>query len=262
MSHFYEDTSEGVEPRHFVEMASRPELRPTRITDVRKWWREGRMVVPSVTTVLNSLNKHGLNNWKIDQHIAAAWRIHNIPHRSFDEYLSHVKTLTEQLMEVAPQAGTDFHDKLERYLLRDLPHDDPDYDLCDRALYEVVQKTGISQHDWDAEKRFTCGLGYGGCVDLSCDTWVIDYKTKREASKFKPGKMAYDEHRMQLAAYRVGLNVPEARCANVFICLEDGQIDFHEHSEDELQKGWRIFSHALAIWQEQNGYPLEQQKAA
>jgi len=101
---------------------------------------------------------------------------------------------------------------------------------------------------------------YGGQVDLIAPNaflidqpnWIIDYKTKQTADKFKPGKMVYDEHGMQLAAYRKGLKLPRARCANVFICLEDGQIDFHEHKEEELQKGWEMFQCCLKLWQLQN----------
>jgi hypothetical protein len=83
---------------------------------------------------------------------------------------------------------------------------------------------------------------------LISDNWVIDFKTKQEASKFKPGKMAYDEHRLQLAAYRMGLDVPNARCANVFICLEDGQVDFQEHLQLDLKKAELIFTHCVEIW--------------
>ena len=96
-------------------------------------------------------------------------------------------------------------------------------------------------------------MGFGGQVDLHNVQWVIDFKSKTTADKFKPGKMAYDEHRIQLSAYRIGLDMPTARCANVFISLEDGQVDFHEHTEAELDKGWRLFQHALSIWQIQNG---------
>src|SRR5690606_38222658 len=72
--HFYEQTETGVEARHFVPLVSRPqEIRPTRISDVRKWWAQGREVYPSVTTVLQVLAKPGLQNWIVDQHLRQAW---------------------------------------------------------------------------------------------------------------------------------------------------------------------------------------------
>ena len=71
--HFYH--ADG-SPRHFVEMTSRPgELRPTRITDVRKAAKAGEPWFPSVSTVLNILDKPALKNWLVDQHIDAAFDI-------------------------------------------------------------------------------------------------------------------------------------------------------------------------------------------
>lgn len=264
MAHFYALKDEEVHPRHFVEMTSRPgELRPTRITDVKRWWREGEVVVPSVTTVLGVLNKHALNNWKIDQHLQQAWNLNPSEFSSQEAYLSEVKRLTEMEMDKAPTAGTDFHDSLEKFLLGDLPHDHDDYEACTGAFEAVAQGTGLTSDDWIAEAPFVCGAGFGGKCDLHSEHgWVIDYKTKREAAKFKPGKMVYDEHRMQAAAYREGLGLPNARCANVFVCLETGEIDFHEHTAEELAHGWRLFSHALEIWKLQNGFPEPMQEAA
>jgi hypothetical protein len=41
--------------------------------------------------------------------------------------------------------------------------------------------------------------------------------SKRKTFFDKDKVEAYDEHLMQLAAYRVGLGLPEAQCANVFV---------------------------------------------
>lgn len=249
--HFY--TADG-EPRHFVEMTSRPgELRPTRTADAKKnnW-------VPSVTTILNVLNKPALINWKVDQHLRQAWELRN-ENLTIDEFFLEVKRLTELEMDKAPSAGTDLHDKLERFLLNALPQDDDDYWLCLRVLDKIKEHT--CRDDWQPERRFAHPFGFAGMVDLSTEPsskggenvgWVIDYKTKQFASKFKPGKMAYPDHHRQLAAYREGLGMPLARCANVFICLENGEIDFHEHSEADLQKGWATFHDALSIWRREN----------
>lgn len=267
MSHYYELKENGeVAAKHFVPMSSRPgTLRPTRITDVRKWWRAGETVMPSVTTVLGVLNKHALNNWKIDQHLNIAWGVTAPGPMTKDEWISEVKRRTELEMDKAPTAGTDFHDSLEKFLLGDLPTDHDDYAACTGAFEVVAGRTGLASDDWIAEAPFVCGAGFGGKCDLHSERgdhgWVIDYKTKREAAKFKPGKMAYDEHRMQAAAYREGLALPNARCANVFICLETGEIDFHEHQQSELERGWRLFSHALDIWKLQNGFPEPAQEA-
>lgn len=270
MAHYYAQTETGVEPRHFVTLKSRDELRPTRITDVKKWWREGQLVVPSVTTVQNELAKHALTAWLIDQHLTAAFK-RGIPAESdYDRWAGMVKAEAELQMDKAPQAGTDMHKVLEAFMGESATI--PDDPLLAKICYAVghalddrcppPSDAKAFMEDWHCEQYFTHELGFGGCADLVGDGWIIDYKTKQTADKFKPGKMAYDDHRMQLAAYRVGFGMPNARCANIFICLEDGAIDFHEHTSQELEKGWQMFQHALAIWQIRNDWPADLAKAA
>ena len=263
MAHYYLKTEKGVEPYHYVPMASRPdELRPTRITDVKKLWKDKKFVVPSVTGIIDVLDKKALTNWKIDQHLKVAYKDDgNAPfeERSEEDYIKEIKRLTELQMEVAPSAGSDFHKLMEQFLLCKLPDNDPSYNLCQSVQLAILDNTQqtVESGMWAAkpEQNFVSNLGYGGQVDLTlADQWVIDYKTKQTKDKFKPGKMAYDDHQMQLSAYREGLGLPNARAANVFICLEDGQIDFHEHKEEELDKGWEMFLAALKIWQLQNGW--------
>lgn len=264
MSHFYVEQEGEVQPRHFVPMTSRPgELRPTRITDVRKAWKRGEMWVPSVTTVLNTLDKAALKNWLIDQHLQIA---HQMPHGlTLNEYIAECKRRTEMELQKAPDAGTDVHKVLEDYMQgREAPSDMLDH--CKNV--ESVLNDRCGAYDWLCERRFTDGRGFGGCADLSRtgvmhgEPWVVDYKTKQTAEKFKPGKMVYPDHSRQLAAYREGMGTPKARCANVFICIETGEVDFHEHTEAQLQNGWGVFKHALAIWQITNDYPTTISKAA
>ena len=258
MSHFYEKLTDGsVLPRHLVPMSSRPdELRPTRMTDVNKWLKEGRRVVPSVTTILNVLNKSGLNNWIVDQHLEQAYSIRNRDETNnfwdIERYVSEVKRLTELELDKAPSAGSDFHKMMDDYSLNAADKTDPLFPLFVSVMDAVIKKCDPDENkSFMCEKNFVSDLGYGGQIDLIYEDWVIDYKTKQTAAKFKPGKMAYDDHRMQLAAYRKAV-APRAHCANVFVCLEDGQIDFHEHTEEELGRGWKLFEHALAIWKLQN----------
>lgn len=253
MAHFYERTASGVEPRHLVPMSTRPgELRPTRITDVRKWHKEGRVVAPGVSEVKDVLAKHALINWKIDQHLRQAYRNPDLSTDNEDAYLAEIKRITETAMEVAPQAGTDFHELMQLFFQSKLPGSNPFYGLCAKVHQEILHQNGGVTGQYRVEEYFM-GEGFGGTIDLITPCPIIcDYKTKQTAAKFKPGKMAYDDHRMQLAAYREGAGLPNARCCNIFICLEDGQTDFHEHPEKDLQKGWALFEHCLKIWQIQN----------
>ena len=246
--HFY--TREG-EPRYFVEMKTRPgELRPTRTSDAKK---EGW--VPSVTTILNMLDKPALINWRIDQHLIQAYKSlpgkYKIPEYVKDEetYIRFIKDMTENEMDKAPKAGTDLHKLMEKYW----PGEElakEEISICKPIADAIIEKTGQAQ--FGVEERFSHPSGFAGMVDLFTDDWVIDYKTKQTADKFKPGKMAYPDHARQLAAYREGLGLPKANCANVFVCLENGEIDFHVHKEEDLQKGFATFMDCLSIWKREN----------
>ena len=259
--HFYQQTESGVIPRHYVEMSTKPgQLRPTRMSDVRKAAKDGSVWVPSVTTILNVLDKPALVNWKVEQHLRVFHRQNWTAFESMDdedEFVAEVKRLTELQMDIAPSAGTDVHKVLQQYVTDETDNlSDADWDICRKVFGEIETFAALGA-PWDSESSFVSS-GYGGQVDLvskniAGQLWVIDFKSKQSADKFKPGKMAYDDHRMQLAAYRMGLNMPTARCSNVFICLENGEVDFHEHTEDELNKGWELFKHCLAIWKIQNG---------
>lgn len=248
--HFYAKTKTGeVKPRHFVPMAKDPSrTRPSRVTDAKKAAKDGEVWYPSVTTVLNILDKPALLNWKVDQHLKQAFDLPAIP--TLDEYLQVVKSRTREEMDKAPQAGTDIHNELEHGLFR------PYYESDARNIITNVENVITGNIDMERE-GYTCEkyfvdevLGYAGCADLVLtgqDNWVIDYKTKQTADKFKPGKMQYVDHIRQLAAYGNALFQDGFRAANIFICIETGEVDFCEVPQDKLQNGYYDFLDCLSI---------------
>lgn len=239
--HFY--TQQG-EPRHYVPMTKDPsQLRPSRTTDAKKHsW------VPSVTTILDIFDKPALANWKVDQHLQQAYELDPSEYTTPSEYMAEIKRLTREEMDKAPQAGTDMHEVIEAYFKGNIvPVEHTDLMLSIRELIE--KETGWKATDFESEVYFAHPMGFAGQTDLRIrNDWVIDFKTKQTADKFKPGKMVYVDHERQLAAYRGGLEAPTANCANLFICLETGELDFHIHKEEKLQCGWGTFKDALSIW--------------
>ena len=156
MGRYYEKLDDGaVIPRHYVPLVSRPDdIRPTRISDVRKMWKEERLVVPSVTTVLNVLDKAALNNWKIDQHLVIAASVSTDDYFGdggfeMGKYIAEIKRLTELEMDKAPKAGTDFHGLMESYVLGKLPESAEGYELCFSVLNEICKQTDLSVFDLD-----------------------------------------------------------------------------------------------------------------
>lgn len=243
--HFYErDASGTIHPRHLVPMTSRPgELRPTRLADAKKnrW-------VASVTTIQGMLDKPGLNNWRIDEHLKTVFELGSLEGFSLlDDFLRVIKSKTQEALDKAPQQGTDVHDSLEKFLKHgplSVPHEHEM--VCREAFKSLSAYCG--EQEWIAEKSFVHGSGYAGKVDLHSPAFVVDWKSKNSADKWKPGKMAYPEMAMQLAAYRVGLGLDNARCANVFICLETGEVEFYEWDPKELDKQFANFADLLRIW--------------
>lgn len=258
--HFYEKTENGVEPRHFVANASRPgQTRPSRVTDAKKAAKEGKIWYPSVTSILNILDKPALKNWHIEQHLKTVWDLGEdlADVTDYDEFLKLVKIETERRLDEAPKAGSDIHKVIEQYLFTG------SYPLLpiERSIVEGVEKA-IKENCGDFEKIekekyfINSGDGYAGQIDLVVYTptefWVIDFKSKQFANKFKPGKMAYPDHIRQLAAYARPLlqdsKQRDVQTANIFICLETGEINFHPHSDLDLINGWPDFKDCLSIY--------------
>jgi hypothetical protein len=275
--HIYEKLSDGkIIPQHFVEMTSRPgELRPSRITDFKKMVKSGRKVSPSVTTILDVFNKPALINWKIDQHLKVArdhaWAVkaENASIPEIDDYIKEVKRRTELEMDKAPSLGTDFHKDMEDFIsayqdATAIKGKDA-YKLCQSVAALIYEKTGKPVRFWQSEVNVFSDLGYAGQCDLfiprdfdSQDThsWVIDYKTKQFAHQFKDKngkkkKLAYgDSHCAQLAAYGMELEPSGLfRAANIFVCLETGEIEWHEWSSEEITKWFEYFQMGLSAWQ-------------
>ncbi len=268
--HFYEELENGeVAPLHLVPVAKDPRrLRPTRMSDYRKMTAEGRKLRVSVTEAMKVMSKDALVNWKIDQHLRTAfvdsvmvyasareedkdvrdeWGLdsilESIEERNEKSYISEIKRLTELELEKAPKSGTDFHKLMEEYLSGDFDTRDDKYDLCSDVHANLMKETGggflYSEYNFVSDD-------YGGQIDLylnNQDGWVIDYKTKTDKWDTK----LYDNHYMQLAAYRQAV-APEARCAIVFVHLNDEKVEFVEADEDQLKRGWGMFKCCLDLW--------------
>ena len=116
--------------------------------------------------------------------------------------------------------------------------------MCSSDLY-------FGHQAWVAERAFAHEEGFGGKCDLHAQNLVVDIKTKDFTD---PDKVdAYDEHLMQLSAYRVGLGMPTARCANIFVSRNvPGLVRVIEWDQADLDRGWQMFHSLLSFWQLKN----------
>jgi hypothetical protein len=239
-THWY--TREGV-PMYTVE-AKNGNQRPTTLRDAR-----ALDLVPSVTTVLNVAAKPGLEAWKQRQLLLAALTLPRSEEEAEDNYLDRIIRDSREEGRAAADAGTEIHAAIQSFY-EERPHDFHQHVYAFDT--EITQNFG--EQFWIAERSFSHELGYGGKVDLHTTKdkgIVLDIKTKDFFEKDKVE--AYDEHLMQLAAYRVGLGLPEAQCANVFVSRRvAGLTKMIEWTESDLQRGFRMFTNLLQFWQERN----------
>lgn len=229
-------------PCYEVPKAKGDGMRPATLADARKL-----DLVPSVTTILQCAAKPGLEAWKNQQLIQAALTLPKLPDETLDNYAERVIEDSKAQGLKAREKGTQLHAEIESFI---------QYKNSFGMVFEEhVQNTNkallqlgicITDDNCSPERSFASDLGYGGKIDFSHDSGLlIDFKTtQRITDKTKP----YDEHLMQCAAYGYGLFHPKFRALNVFIGIEDKEIRVFEHSWEDLERGWKMFSALLTYW--------------
>jgi hypothetical protein len=216
--------------------------RPTTLRDARKLG-----LLPSVTTINGMLSKAGLDTWKQQQVLLAALTLPRAEGEPEEDWLKRVMQDSRATGREAAERGTTIHAIIEGYFEQIYMPQKPAYlDEIDRVLKEA-----FGEQLWLAEKSFGHPLGFGGKCDLmSVNGFVVDFKTK-ETDLDKVD--VYFEHEMQLAAYREGLGVPNARCAIVFVNGTTNEVKLVEVEEEKLKNSWECFQHLLRVYQIKNG---------
>jgi len=244
------------ESQHWYDRAGTPaytvtaksgEQRPTTLRDARKL-----NLVPSVTTILSVAAKPALELWKLNQMMYACLTLPKVDGETEERFIERIVKDSKEQAKKAAERGTIIHGALESFYEGVSLADFMDYQNgVDKAVIET-----FGTPEWSVEKSFCHELGFGGKVDLHSkagDGVVIDFKTKEFSD---PSKVdAYDDQLLQLAAYRVGLGLPNARCANVYVSVTNpGLVKVIEWPEEELKRGWTMFNSLLAYWQAKTGH--------
>lgn len=252
MSHYYD--IEG-NTRYTVPYADpkRKGERPTTLRDAKKHnW------VPSVTTIMQVAAKPGLDHWKQNQLLDAAIEIeYNGWSDDPSVFRRKVVSMSKKKGEEASIRGTELHDSLEQFYLGN--GFDKNKAFVEPAI-ELLYET-LGDQEWIPEESFAHRSGFGGKVDLCArasinESYVVDFKTKITGDLDK--MVAYDEHRMQLAAYSDGLDMRAPRCFNLFISTESpGIVKLVEHTREEMLRAEEMFTCLLEYWQLMNRYTPE-----
>ena len=242
-NHWY--TRDGV-PQYTVE-AKKGGQRNTTLRDARTM-----NLVPSVTTILNIAAKPALLAWMQQQVLYAALTLPRRPDEPEKEYIDRIINDSKEQGRSAADAGTEIHASIQgHYEGQTTGKHQESVTACATAI-----KNHFGEAVWISERSFAHEAGFGGKCDLFCAgtlNAVVDIKTKEFTDPDKV--VGYDDHMMQLAAYRVGLGIPNARCANVFVSRNvPGLVVVREWPLEDLNKGWEMFLHLLAFWQLKNDH--------
>lgn len=214
--------------------------------------RDARKVgaVPSVTGIIRCAAAPQLERWKRNQVLLAALTLPAVPGETGDAFIARVEQDWQEQGRAAADRGTAIHAAVEKHYRGEQP-DEALWDWVKATRDEIKAKCG--DQDWSAERSFACALGYGGKTDLHSPGWVLDVKGK-EGDVRNQKLSLYDEHLMQLAAYRYGLGFPLAWCGIVFVGRDVPSAVLVEASVQDIEKGWLMFKSLLNYWQVKNGH--------
>lgn len=219
-------------------------MRPTTLRDARKLG-----LLPSVTSIIKCAAAPGLQLWMQKQVMLAALTLPRQDGETEDDYLQRILQDSKEQAKQAAERGTAIHAAIQGFYEGEQPIG---YEAHVGGAVTAVDGW-LDMQPWKAERSFASPIGYGGKVDLSCNVAVLDFKTK----EFGPDDdlKTWDEHAMQLAAYRHGLGMEKARCAIVYVSVtHPGLARLIEIPEPELQKGWKCFYSLLQFWKASKGY--------
>lgn len=231
----------------YERTAKNGKQRATTLADARK-----ENLVPSVTTILKVADRPGLSRWIQNQVLLAALTLPRIENEPEDKWIARVIEDSAQHAKQSAEFGTQVHAACQGFYEGEAVSGEmKPYALP--AISAISEKYGSPI--WEAERSFAHPLRFGGKTDLYAPGIVIDFKTKAfTESDIKKG-LSYDEHIMQLAAYRIGIGNEGATCANVFISTTTpGLVHIDEYDPADLLRSWEMFLNLLNFWKLKNKF--------
>jgi hypothetical protein len=202
-------------------------------------------LVPSVTTIMGEAMKWGLVNWMIDQGILAALTMPRLENEPEELYIARIKADSKEQAKKAAERGTQIHGWVEKgFLGLEAGEGMPFYESARKTLLEACGEV-----EWKAEKSFATDR-FGGKVDLHSNRHVIDCKT---TDKDLATIRTWDEHAMQIGAYREGLKIGYAQGGILYIHTKTAESKLIWISEGDLVKGFKCFQALLDFWYSKHG---------
>ena len=215
--------------------------RNTTLRDARKMGLK-----PSVTTILKEANKPGLQAWIQKQVLMAALTLPMIAGESEDAYIARIMEDSKQQAIKAAERGNQVHAWVQQGFEDKLTDADGEI-YFHVALQEIEKECGIQK--WECESSFSTDK-YGGKVDLCIPEIVLDIKAKDVPLE---GLKTWDDHDMQIGAYREGKGYPTAKGGILFISTKDISAKLIWIPEEKLQRGTTMFNRLVDYWYAKTG---------
>lgn len=231
--HWYQ--SDGT-PLYEIEKAKGGGLRPTTLRDAKKL-----NLFPSVTGIIKEMAAPNLTSWKIRQAVEVAYENPHFATETNTDYANRIIAMAEAPVKEKATLGGEIHWAIEQALCGN--EFDVNYTPHVYAVTDYLQSLSA---EWVAEQSFA-HAGFGGKIDAYSENIVVDFKTK----DFTQAKLpkAYENHWMQLGAYRQGLGKPDMRGIIIFISISDpGLIHPVEVTNEELTTGYAMFDCLKQLW--------------
>lgn len=208
--------------------------------------------LPSVTTILNIPAKPGLDRWKQNQLLDAAYNI-SVDGLTRPEWDKAVVDTASEISSQTASIGTAIHANIEEYYKTGVILS-PEYETHVRNVEKELEK--YYPGGFIAERSFGHPLGFGGKVDLSIQSdeipkgIVFDFKSKDFTEETPITKLCWPEQALQLDAYRHGLGMEEAQMISIYIDRSTGIVKTYEWEGDYFEQ----FKCLLKYWQLSKGY--------
>lgn len=231
-------------------------LRPATLRDARKLG-----LYYSVTGIIRCAAAPGLETWKQNQVLMAALTLPRLPNEPDESFCKRILHDSQEQARKARDRGTDIHAAVQGHFEGNPPSEE--FWPHVKGVADLLAANCVTS-GWVAEKSFAHPFGFGGKCDIHSREWVLDFKTKEFTPEEAPTLKTWDEHAMQLAAYRAGLEVHSARCGIVYISTSSpGLCRLLEIDEREIEQGWAMFTGLLHYCKAKTGhYPETFQRVA
>jgi hypothetical protein len=226
--------------------------------DARKMKAEGKIVVPSVTSIFSVLAKPALDNWKAENVARACWDMHGEGYwmsKTQDEFIDAAIATASQASRGAMTLGTDIHQAIEDCIAG------KDY-RADLQIYvaPVMAERARREVRWSITEKAvgSTRFGYAGrCDDHSEETRTVrDNKSRKSKGKKVP---VYETDFIQIAAYGHALFGDEFFKSGHgeiwgISTSEPGVITVHDKTGPEMVEDFAAFLALNKIWQHINRF--------